>query len=132
MIRLVKLNREPVFNTLFNQFFEGELANTNWHPATNIKESDKAFELSVLIPGYKKEQIHIEIDENILKISAEVEKEKEEWTREYSLEAFSRSFRLPKSIDVDGIKAEQKDGILRLEIPKKKEEQKLKKLIAIS
>jgi len=134
MVRLVRFNREPVFNNLFNNFFEGELGNQKQRPATNIKESDTAFNLSVFVPGYKKEEINIEIDENILTISAEIPVDKEElnWQREYSLESFSRSFRLPKTIDIEAIKAEHIDGVLSIEIPKMKEEQKVKKLIAIA
>lgn len=134
MVRLVRFNREPVFNNLFNQFFEGELANSNNRPATNINESEEAFELSILVPGYKKEQVNIEIEENILTVSAEIEQEEKEneWKREFSLNSFSRAFRLPKNADAELIKAEQNDGILNITIPKLKEEQKLKKLIAIS
>ena len=134
MVRLVRFNREPAFTNLFNHFFEGEFNHSSSSPATNIKETDGAFELSLLVPGYTKEQVNIELDELVLTISAELKKEDEnlEWKREYRVESFSRSFRLPKTADVDAIKAEQKDGVLRLEIPKKKEEQKLKKLIEIA
>ena len=134
MVRLVRFNEEPTFGNLFNRFFEGEFNPSNQYPATNIKETEEAFELSLLIPGYSKEQVNIELEEQVLTVSAEIEEKDEspEWRKEYRLGSFSRSFRLPKSIDIDGIKAEQKDGILRLEIPKKKEEQKLKKLIAIA
>jgi HSP20 family protein len=134
MVRLVRFNREPAFGNLFNRFFEGEFNNSSLNPATNIKETDDAFELRLLVPGYNKDLINIELDENVLTISAEVEAEKEdlEWRKEYTTESFSRSFRLPKTVDIDAIKAEQKDGVLQLEIPKKKEEQKLKKLIAIA
>lgn len=136
MVSLVRFNREPAFSNLFNHFFEGEFNRSGINPVANIKETDGAFELSLLVPGYTKEQINIELEENVLTISAEVENEKEnedlDWRREYNLESFSRSFRLPKTADVDAIKAEQKDGVLRLEITKKKEEQKLKKLIEIS
>jgi HSP20 family protein len=134
MVRLVRFNREPVFTNLFNQFFEGEFNRPDLSPAANIKETDKAFELSLFIPGYSKEQINIELDEFVLNISAEIEDEKEqtEWRKEYSIGTFIRSFRLPKSVDIDAINAEQKDGILRIVIPKKKEEVKLKKLIEIA
>ncbi|HAG16824.1 MAG TPA: heat-shock protein [Bacteroidales bacterium] len=134
MVRLVKFNREPAFNALFNRFFDGELGNTNPVPAANIKETETAFELSILVPGLKKEEINIELDDNVLTISASTETKntENEWIQEYSLESFSRSFRLPKTVDVESIKAEQTDGVLHIEIPKKKEEQKLKKLIAIA
>ena len=134
MVRLVRFNREPAFTNLLNHFFEGEFNRPNLNPATNIKETEEAFELSIFVPGYTKDQINIELDEFILRVSAELEDENEqtEWRKEYGTGSFNRSFRLPKSVDVDAIKAEQKDGILRIEIPKKKEEVKHKKLIEIA
>lgn len=134
MVRLVRFNREPALANVFNHFFEGEFNQSGSRPAANIKETEVAFELSLLVPGYSKEQVNIELDEFVLTVSAELEKEKEnlEGRNEFSLESFSRSFRLPKTADIDAIKAEQKNGVLRLEIPKKKEEQKLKKLIEIA
>ncbi|MCD6091783.1 MAG: Hsp20/alpha crystallin family protein [Bacteroidales bacterium] len=134
MIRLVKFDSEPSFNNLFNRFFEGELGDSSNRPTTNIKENDEAFELNILIPGFKKEQVHIEIDEHILNITAEQEAkdEEQEWLKEFSFDSLNRSFRLPKNIDIESVEAEQRDGILHIKIPKKKEEQKLKKQIAIA
>jgi len=135
MVRLVKYNSEPAFSNLFNRFFEGELGNLGNRPATNIKESEEAFELDILVPGYKKEEINIEIDERILSISAkqdENNEDQEAWLKEFSIDAFNRSFRLPKNIDIEAIKAEQVDGILHIYIPKLKDVQKMKKLIEIA
>ncbi len=134
MVRLVRFNREPAFTNLFNSFFEGEFNRPDLSPAANINETDDAFELSIFVPGYSKEQINIELDEFVLTISAETEDEKEqtEWSKEYSIGSFSLSFLLPKPDAIYAIKAEQKDGVLRIEITKKKEEQKLKKLIEIA
>lgn len=134
MVRLVRLNREPDFLNLFNHFFEGEFQRPEHSPAANISETEEAFNLNLFVPGYSKEQVNIELDEFVLTVSAEIENENEqtEWRKEYVLDSFSRSFRLPKSIDIDAIKAEQKDGVLNIVIPKKKEEEKLKKLIEIA
>lgn len=134
MIRLVNFNREPMYNNLFNRFFEGELNEKVQIPATNIKEAEEAFELKMLVPGIKKEEINIELNENILTISAELENSEEnsDWRNEFTIKSFSRSFRLPKTADSESIKAEQTDGILNIKIPKVKEEQKVKKLIEIA
>lgn len=135
MVRLVRFNREPAFNDLFNRFFENEFVNSDYVPATNINETDENFELSMLIPGIKKDQVNISLEDNLLTVSAEVEKKEEDengWRKEFTFQSFNRSFRLPKTVDAEAIKAEQTDGVLRIQIPKKKEEQKLKKLIAIS
>lgn len=134
MVRLVRLNREPAINNLFNRFFEGESVTPDFIPATNIKESDEAFELNVAVPGYKKEQVNIELKENLLTISAAIEtkKEESEWHKEFTVQSFSKTFVLPKNVDIEAIKADQNDGILRVQIPKKKEEQKVKKRIEIA
>lgn len=133
MVRLVKFNREPAFSNLFNRYFEGEFAPSVSQKAANIKESEDAFEIDMMVPGYKKEQINIELDDNLLTISADIEAKNEEegWRKEFVLDSFSRSFQLPKIVNMEGITAEQNDGILRILIPKLKEEQKLKKLIEI-
>lgn len=135
MVRLVRFNREPDFSDLFNRFFDNDLGNTKYVPATNINENDESFELSMLVPGFKKDQINITFEDQVLTISAQAEesKENEEYgsRKEYRFESFSRSFRLPKNINVDKINAEQADGVLRIAIPKMQESEKPKKLIAI-
>jgi HSP20 family protein len=136
MLRFVKYNREPALSNLVNQFFENEFAPlaNRVNPATNIKENEDAFELEIQVPGYTKDEVHVELEDKILSISAEIENENEEisWKREFVKSSFSRSFKLPDNANGEKIKAEQKDGILHIMIPKVKEEPKLKKLIAIA
>ena len=93
-------------------------------PAVNIKETNKDFNLEFVAPGFKKEDIKVSIDDNILTISAEKENEKQEnserYTRkEYSYNSFSRAFSLPESVNFDKIDANYSDGVLKLSIPKK-------------
>ena len=106
-------------------------------PAVNIKETESGFGLEVLAPGMKKDDFHVEIDNDVMTISAEVEhseetKEEGYTRREFSSSSFRRSFTLPETIEVDAIKADYQDGILRLNLPKKKEAMpKPKRLISI-
>ncbi len=136
MLGFVKYNREPALSNLVNQFFENEFAPVanRVKPATNIKENEDAFELEMRVAGYTKDEVHVELEDKVLSISAEIENVDEEsiWKREFVKASFSRSFELPDHVNSEQIKAEQKDGILHIVIPKKKEEQKLKKLIAIA
>jgi HSP20 family protein len=93
-------------------------------PAVNIKETNKDFNLEFAAPGFKKEDIKVSIDDNILTISAEKENEKQEnserYTRkEFSYNSFSRAFSLPESVSFDKIDANYTDGVLKLSIPKK-------------
>lgn len=95
-------------------------------PAVNIRENEDAFMLDMAAPGMKKEDFKINLDNNVLSISSEQqqqhEEEKEKWTRrEFAYSSFCRSFTLPKSIDMDKIKADYKNGILSVKLPKREE-----------
>ena len=104
----------------------------DWIPAANVKETEKAFTVELTTPGYTKKDIHVKVDaNNVLHISAEQKKEtkeeKENYTRkEFSYGSFNRSFALPESIDNDNIKAKCENGVLSVELPKKKEAAKQK------
>ncbi len=93
-------------------------------PAVNTREADDAYYIEVELPGVKKEDINIDIDENTLTISGE-RKIKEEHKDDtfYKVESyygkFERSFALPEDADPEHIEAEFKDGILEIRIPKK-------------
>lgn len=98
-------------------------------PATNIRETDKEFQIEVAAPGLKKDDFHIDIENGMLTISSEKKEEKEEkdenyTRREYNYSSFQRSFQLPESVREDDINASYKDGVLMLTIPKKEEAQK--------
>ena len=102
-------------------------------PSTNILESEDAFTVQLAIPGYSKKDINISVDKDILTIASEKEvEENANFTRmEFETGSFSRSFTLPESIDIDGIKADFKNGILVITLPKM-EEVKVKKEIKIA
>ena len=91
----------------------------------DVKEDDKAFTVKADIPGVRKEDIQVDIDDDRVSVSAEVKKEKEEKKGEktvYSERSYgmvSRSFSLPTAVDAKDAKAEYKDGVLRLVLPKK-------------
>lgn len=93
-------------------------------PATNVKESDLNFSLEIAAPGLKKEDFKINLTDNRLTISVEKKEETEEKTdnyhrREFSFGEFSRSFKLPNTVDVKKIEATYEDGILHIALPKK-------------
>ena len=91
----------------------------------DVKEDDKNFIIKADIPGVKKEDIQIDIDDDHVALRAEVKQEKDEKQGEkvvYSERAYgmvSRSFTLPLDVDAKGAKAEYKDGVLNLTLPKK-------------
>ncbi|WP_437396881.1 Hsp20/alpha crystallin family protein [Flagellimonas lutimaris] len=106
-------------------------------PAVNIKDNTEGFELELAVPGMKKDDFTVEIDNDVLTISSEVEIENEEnnenYTRkEFSFTSFKRAFTLPETVDGSKIDAKYEDGILKLTLPKKQEAlPKPKRLIEI-
>jgi HSP20 family protein len=130
---LVKYNSNledyvPVtFSGLLDRFFHdtvaGERKLARFTPAVDIFENEKSFELQVLVPGMKKEDFSLSLENSLLVISGERKLQKDRNEHKFhAVEthygAFSRSFRLPENVDQKNIEAEYKDGILYIEIPK--------------
>jgi HSP20 family protein len=94
-------------------------------PRVNVVETDKAFELQAELPGVKKEDVKISVENRRLTIEAEVKRneEKKEGENlvyaERSLSKFSRSFALPKEVDDGAAQAKLENGVLTLTLPKK-------------
>ncbi|MFA5555291.1 MAG: Hsp20/alpha crystallin family protein [Phycisphaerae bacterium] len=93
-------------------------------PSVNIADIDKAFEVSVALPGLEKKDVKIEVYNDCLIVSSEKQYEKEEkdknWMRrEYGYASFQRKFQLPESADQDRIQAEMKNGVLSIKVAKK-------------
>ncbi len=139
---IVKRNpSSPFFPDWLDDFFTGEInplikTRTLTVPPVNVFETDSAFKIELASPGLKKEDIKIDLDNDVLTISAEKEEkdvtEKGNFTkREYNYYNFSRSFTLPESADRDKIEAKSKDGVLTITINKKEEVIKKPKKIEI-
>ena len=138
---IVKRNK-LFFPALMNDFMGPDWfgGTDNWNtsvPAVNIKDNEKSFELELAVPGMKKDDFTVEVDNDVLTISSEFKSENEEtqdnYTRkEFSYSAFKRAFTLPETVDGSKIDARYEDGILRLTLPKKQEAlPKPKRLISI-
>jgi HSP20 family protein len=125
----------PGFSGFFDDFWNRDFANwglNSYHspsstmPAVNIVESNDNYLVEVAAPGMTKDDFKIELDNDMLTISSEMETTSEPTNgdryhrQEYSYQSFTRSFHLPKTdIDDNKIKAEYQNGILRINIPKK-------------
>jgi len=125
------------FNDIMDEFFSktSDYRNGNFVPSVDISETDKEFEISAQLPGMKKDDIIVDLENGRLTLSGERKFEKEEEGKNYhrvetQFGKFSRSFYLPDSIDEDSIKATYKDGVLNITIAKNKE--KVRKQIKIS
>jgi len=127
-----------VFTDFFNDYFNGGMSPAAYSasvPAVNIHESENDFSVQLAVPGMKKSDFNIEVENGILTISAEMESEKNEenvkYTRkEFSYSSFKRSFTMPESVNPDKISASYENGVLNLMLPKK-EESKVKPSRAI-
>jgi HSP20 family protein len=105
---------------------DDEISLGTWYPAVDIHENDEAIVLQAELPGLKKEDIDIEVKENILTLKGERKqsteiKEQNYYRQERSLGKFSRSFTLPAVIDPAKVVASYKAGVLEVKIPKPKE-----------
>lgn len=104
---------------------------------SDIKDKGGEYQIEVELPGVKKEDIGVELDRGFLTVSVNTKEEKKEEKENYIVQerrtgACQRSFRLNDSVKKSDIKAEYKDGILVLTVPKTKEEKKEDTRILIS
>jgi HSP20 family protein len=136
------------FPTLFDDFLNRDIfnwglsnfSNTNTTiPAVNLKETPDNYEVEVAAPGMTKKDFKVLLEGNTLTISSEKATQNEQnetaryMSREFSYQAFSRTFTLQKDVvDTEKIQAKYEDGVLHLLIPKMEEvKQKQPKLIEI-
>ncbi len=142
LVRLNTLRNLPAFNTnisrVFDDFFPEQAPARRmadaWKPAVDIRETETSTLISADLPGVKKEEISINVEENTLILSGErkdeLEVDKDKYYRkERYFGKFKREFSLPASINHEKINADFKDGVLTIEIPKP--EEKKPKSIAI-
>lgn len=97
-------------------------------PSVNIKETGKEFKIELSAGGMEKNDFKINVEDDVLTISAEKKEEKkddnEKYTRrEFSYNSFSRSFSLPPNVDSENANASYNNGILTISLPKKAAEQ---------
>ncbi|MGJ0309941.1 Hsp20/alpha crystallin family protein [Aliarcobacter cryaerophilus] len=100
---------------------------TAFVPTVNTREGEFAYHVDVDLPGVKKEDIKVDLNQGVLTISGE-RKTKEEVKQEdyYKIETyfgkFSRSFTLPDNVDIENIEAKSDNGVLEIVIPKLKDD----------
>lgn len=125
---LVRFNPNLV-NRVFDDFFNNTPTRPTYRgtlPAVNVKETEDDFQLELAVPGLKKEDFNVKVEEGMLTISAERKNEETEKTdgytrREFQFSNFTRRFTLPESANDSAISATYTDGILVVTLPKKEE-----------
>jgi len=150
----VKFSRRPFetsFNSLVDDLFNempvlfrnGNNQAQPWKgfAPVNIREAEKNYIIDVAAPGFDKADFKVNLDQDILTISAEKKDEvkndsdsyrnEKEIRKEFSYRSFKRSFTLDEKIDVAGIEAKYVNGVLTLNLPKKEEVKQASKEISI-
>ena len=131
--------------SLLEDIFDDKLTESGFNtakslPAVNIEEQEDKYVLELAAPGKSKKDFNIELDNDLLTISSEIKEEHKSedknrnfTRREFSYESFRRSFTLPDSVDTTKVKANYKNGVLLVDLPKREEAKKQpKRLIDIS
>lgn len=127
---LIKSSDAPASRNWLSNFFDNDsFFNDNFFsrtniPSVNVKENERLYTIEMAVPGFKKEEFNLRVENGILFISGENKSEKEEknenYTRkEFNYSTFSRSFSLPENANQDKIEAKYENGLLKLEILKK-------------
>ena len=127
----------PSLPSLLDDFFnrdwaDSTLPNGNYSatlPAVNVQETNEDYIIHVAAPGMKRDEFKVEIDNNVLTISAQREDNHKEHDqarnytrREFNYQSFQRSFTLPENkVEGEKISARYTDGILHITVPKKEE-----------
>ncbi len=134
---------DRLLNENLNRFFNDDLLGygnieRQMYVPINLRETDKSYELALVVPGLHKKDFNLNVTNDQLTISYEQKEEEiqedksEGWLRkEYMLKSFSRSFTLDDTIDQNKIEANYENGILLLTIPKKENAQRLSKNIEV-
>lgn len=117
-ISSVRDNLENLLNAVIDRS-----ENSFFQPMSEVKENETEYMVKVQLPGIQKENINIEIENNLLSISAEnkMEERKEDETLHYSNIAygsFQKNIEFEKEIDVKNSKCEYKDGVLKITLRK--------------
>lgn len=126
---------DDIFAPFFNDSFLGDRFISRV-PAVNIAETEDAYEVELAAPGLGKEDFKINVDNDVMTVSAEKKTESDTMEkhyskREYSYTSFTRSFTLPDSADQGKIEASYKDGVLRVSVGKREEAKVASRLIEV-
>ena len=136
-----KANWSWPLHSVFDEVFEdlskvmgGEHGETR--PQINLWETEDSFTLELATPGFTKEEIRIGLDGGKLQIEGKKEEKEGDSVknfkrREFYYTNFTKSYELPDGIDVNNIEASYENGILMINLPKAKEEEKLEREIKI-
>lgn len=119
-----EMNR--LFSSNFPRISGQEEMSTGWSPSVDIYESENKLVLEAELPGMKREDFELSIENNVITLRGERRFEKKDEGDNYhrverAYGSFTRSFNLPRTVSTEDIKAEFKNGVLSVALPKKEE-----------
>ena len=120
---------DELFRNMMNSDYDDNYSEgCGCKPAANIFETSNDFQLELLLPGFRKEDVQLSYHENVLTVKSDLPEQKEEEkasykfaSRAFGVYSFERKFRVPKSVDGENITAQFENGVLRLVLPKRTE-----------
>ena len=128
LVRYNPYRNLSAFSGMVDQFredFDSSLSSKveNWHPLVDVSEYDDHYEFVAEVPGLKKDEIKVSLEDSVLTLSGEKQSEiKDEKKNYHRIErvfgTFERSFRLPKEIQTENIHAKHENGVLTVTVPK--------------
>jgi HSP20 family protein len=124
----MKMTNHPVLNEMMNGMYRRPAYRSCNHnrPMANIIDNEKDFTIELAVPGMKKDDFSIKLEDDVLSISverkeADEKKEKNYTRREFRYDGFCRSFSMPDIVDQEKIKADYRNGVLSVALPKSEE-----------
>lgn len=128
---LMETNNDDFFANPFENFFK-----PLHMPNTDIEDKGKELEVNIDLPGIDKKDIKINVQKNFLEVNAEKKNERTHekqnfFAQERSFSGFYRRYVLPSSVDANKTKCDFKNGVLKITLPKLKQEKEKPKLITL-
>ncbi len=120
---LFRIGDGDEFENLFRRIFPAGTETSAWKPAVELVDMNEEYLLTAELPGIDPADVDVTVEENILTLRGLKKEEHEEKEAKYHVfervyGAFERSFTLPPSIDVEKIRAEFKNGVVKIHMPK--------------
>lgn len=129
---VLRPRRAPVaWNDVFGRFdrifdsSDGNRFSLAWSPVTDVREDEDGLHVTVELPGMSTDDVSVSVENGILSISGEKKQETDEGDAESSYQlverrygSFERTFRLPRGVDSDRVKAKFNNGLLNIDLPK--------------
>ncbi len=137
LVRWTPLREMAALQNRINRIFGGsffressvddDLSLQHWNPVVDIYDNDEKVVIKADLPGLSKDDITIDLKNRVLTVQGERSfenevKEESYYRRERNYGKFCRAFNIPAEVDSDQINAEFKDGVLKIDIPKPKEQ----------